>query len=681
MKMTDFGKMQIFYTDAAHTLVPVNDGVASANATLELTSDGIYFCRVNAEMPSGFDADCALILRPKCCADELEFMACEAYSLYWCRPAFGKKLSDVPKKTALLLIREGECYTCILPLCDSVFKTMMQGNENGFEFYMYSNCTGTREVRNQLAFLYSSGTDADALFGKCMRAAAELLGNGLRMREERYLPEMFEYLGWCSWDAFPAVEVDHAGLVTKAREFAEKNIPVKYAIIDDMWADCPHLNTIRTAEPGHRFEIMHQSKLRSFEGAPDRFPRGMHAAIADMKADGIPHIGVWFPTTGYWCGIAPNEEFYNEQKENLTVTESGRITVRPEEKEAYSYFSSICAKIRSWGADFVKIDNQGCHHLYRNVGEIGKTGRAMQNAIDSVCALEFGGALINCMGMPSECMFNRKSSAVCRCSGDFQPENREWFAKNILQCSYNGLWQGRYYVNDWDMWWTDDEQAAKNSLCHALSGGPIYVSDKVGRTRREVLMPLIFEDGRILRCDGSGAPSVDCLTSDPTVSGKPFKIRNTAGEAGLVAAFNIDKANASVSGSVSPTDAGLPAGKYAYYEYFTGENGILELGECIPLTLENNDIFRLYTFVPYKSNEPMLFGRTDKMVGVKAITGRIGCDISLYEGGAFGFISEAPARLYADGGEIKLERSGMMNIAHLDTEVKSIHIEVENEKY
>ena len=77
----------------------------------------------------------------------------------------------------------------------------------------------------------------------------------------------------------------------------------------------------------------------------------------------------------------------------------------------------------------------------------------------------------------------------------------------------------------------------------------------------------------------------------------------------------------------------------------------------------------------------MLFGRTDKMVGVKAITGRIGCDISLYEGGAFGFISEAPARLYADGGEIKLERSGMMNIAHLDTEVKSIHIEVENEKY
>ena len=90
--MTDFGKMQIFYTDAAQTLVPVNDGVASAYATLELTSDGICFCQVNAEMPSGFDADCALVLKPKCCAGELEFMACEAYSLYWCRPAFGKKL-------------------------------------------------------------------------------------------------------------------------------------------------------------------------------------------------------------------------------------------------------------------------------------------------------------------------------------------------------------------------------------------------------------------------------------------------------------------------------------------------------------------------------------------------------------------------------------------------------------
>ncbi len=673
--MIDLKEMKLFYTNSEQALMPVGDGIASASIALENTDNGVTVCRVNAEMISGFDPDCALVLRPECDNAEIEFMASEAYSLYWCRPAFGKKLSEVPPKTAFLVTRENDTYTCVLPLCDSVFKTMIQGNENGFEFYMYSNCTGTREIKDQIAFISASDTDPDVLFAKCMKAAADLLDNGLRMREERILPEIFEYLGWCSWDAFPAVEVNHEGLVKKANEFAEKNVPVQYAIIDDMWADCPHLNTIRTAGQGQRYNVMQQSKMRAFEGAPDRFPKGMRGAIADMKAAGIPHIGVWFPTTGYWLGITPNEEFYNEQKDNLTTTESGRITVKPEEKEAYSYFASICAKIRSWGSDFVKIDNQGCHHLYRNVGAIGKTGRAMQNAIDAACASEFNGALINCMGMPSECMFNRKASAVCRCSGDFQPENREWFAKHILQCSYNGLWQGQYYVNDWDMWWTDDEQAKKNSLCRALSGGPIYVSDKVDRTKRDILMPLIFEDGRILRCDKSGIPTNDCLTSDPISSGKPFKLRNIAGDAGLVAAFNIDKDNSSVSGSVSPTDAGLAAGKYAYYEYFTGENGVLDAGESISLTLENNDVFRLYTFVPYDAEKPMLFGRLDKMVGVKAVTGKIGNEISIYEGGCFGFMSESPVKLYADGKEVALERSGMMNIAKLGFDVKNIKIE------
>ncbi len=676
MNMINFKEMKIFYTNAEQALVPVGDGIASASVAVDMTENDVLVCRVNAEMISGFDPDRALVLRPECDNGALELMACEAYSLYWCRPAFGKKLSDIPPKTAFAVIREGGTYTAILPLCDSVFKTMMQGNDAGFEFYMYSNCKGTREVKDQIAFICASGRDPDALLHKCMKAAAELLGNGLRMREERIMPEIFEYLGWCSWDAFPAVAVSHEGLVQKAHEFAEKKAPVRYAIIDDMWADCPHLNTIRTAAPGHRYEIMQQSKMRSFEGAPDRFPNGMRAAIADMKAAGIPHIGVWFPTTGYWSGISPNEEFYKEQKDDLTTTESGRITVKPDDKEAYSYFSSICARIRSWGADLVKIDNQGCHHLYRNVGAIGRTGRAMQNAIDSVCASEFNGALINCMGMPSECMFNRKSSAVCRCSGDFQPENREWFAKHVLQCSYNGLWQGQYYVNDWDMWWTDDAQATKNSLCRALSGGPIYVSDKVDRTKREILMPLIFEDGRILRCDKSATPSNDCLTSDPTSNGKPFKIRNVAGEAGLVAAFNIDRSNSTVSGHVSPADAGLPCGKYAYYEYFTGENGLVEAGEDISITLENNDAFRLYTFLPYDSEKPMLFGRLDKMVGVKAVTGRIGNEISIYEGGCFGFMSASPVKLYADGKEIELERSGMMNIAKLDADIENIRIEV-----
>ena len=121
-------------------------------------------------------------------------------------------------------------------------------------------------------------------------------------------------------------------------------------------------------------------------------------------------------------------------------------------------------------------------------------------------------------------MFNR-TSVVSRCSDDFIPESREWFAKNILQCAFNGLLQGQFYVNDWDMWWTDDAQAEKNSLCHAISGGPIYVSDKLGRTNPGVLKPLMFEDGRILRLSDSATPTEDCIIGNPTKNDRIFKIR------------------------------------------------------------------------------------------------------------------------------------------------------------
>ena len=32
------------------------------------------------------------------------------------------------------------------------------------------------------------------------------------------------------------------------------------------------------------------------------------------------------------------------------------------------------------------------------------------------------------------------------------------------------------------MWWSDDGQATKNAVLRAMSGGPVYMSDKLGRS-------------------------------------------------------------------------------------------------------------------------------------------------------------------------------------------------------
>ena len=77
------------------------------------------------------------------------------------------------------------------------------------------------------------------------------------------------------------------------------------------------------------------------------------------------------------------------------------------------------------------------------------------------------------MGMASENMWNRQSTNISRCTDDFKPEDRAWFKKHILQCAYNSFVQGQFHICDWDMWWTDDGQAVKNSVLRAISGGPI----------------------------------------------------------------------------------------------------------------------------------------------------------------------------------------------------------------
>jgi len=268
------------------------------------------------------------------------------------------------------------------------------------------------------------------------------------------------------------------------------------------------------------------------------------------------------------------------------------------------------------------------------------------------------GDLINCMGMSSECMFNRPDTAISRCSSDFMPEDRVWFGQNVLQSSYNGLLQGQYYVNDWDMWWTDDAQAVKNSLCHAVSGGPVYVSDKHGRTNPEVLKPMCFLDGRVPMCDLSATPTADCLLIDPTTTDRPFKLRNLAGESGVIAAYNIHKDNAPVSGTVCPEDAGLKTGTYAYYEYFSGRGGILQPGQKLELQLRDNDALAMYTFVPAK--DVTVMGRSDLFVGICAVLER-GCnDVTLYEGGRVSFISQLPIRVLCDGQELEATRDGLL---------------------
>lgn len=542
------------------------------------------------------------------------WMADYRHSEYWCRPAFGTVFSQVPEETQGLIYEKSDgSFGVILPVVSEQYKCVLTGLRADTVlaklFSWYPELTACKG----LAVLWAEGENPYTLLEKCAQVGLRLLGTGCRTRKERGYPELFDYLGWCSWDAFE-IRVDEEGLLAKCREFQEKDIPVKWVILDDMWAEVHDFYGARYENRQEMFDLMHGARLYAFRADPYRFPRGLKACIAEINDYGIT-AGMWHPTTGYWKGIDPQGDAYRELVDCLIQTEDGTYVPSPDREKAYRYYGRLHDYLQQSGAAFVKIDNQSMsRRFYQNLAPVGQVARQFHDAMEASAAQHFDNQMINCMGMASEDMWNRRVSPISRCSDDFLPENPEWFTKHILQCAYNSLIQGQFYTCDWDMWWTDDGQAVKNSILRAISGGPIYVSDPLGRSRAEIIKPLILKDGRILRCDRPAMPSRDCLTVDPVHSSTLFKLQNLCNGSGILAAFHLDVSGGPVTGTVSPMDVeGLEGREFAVYEHFSGAFRVMKPTEALELTLQDSNDYKLYVLVPLRNGCAMI-GRTDKFL-------------------------------------------------------------------
>ncbi len=624
------------------------------NAYLRLSDGSIQNCHVTARQEKHGDV-CAVYVKgfsqTKLEADfgvGIDFeigdiqswMADFRHSEYWCMPAFGINLKEVPDETQGLIYEKADgMFGVILPVVSEKYKCVLCGSENGGLTAKLFSWYDSLNYCDALAFIYAEGENPYRLLERCAETGLRLLNTGVRIRAERRYPEIFEYLGWCSWDAME-IRVNEKDLLKKTGEFLDKKIPVKWVIIDDMWAEVRDFYDVEYANRSEMFWLMHSAKLYSFQADPLRFPNGLKGCIEKMNACGIK-VGMWHPTTGYWMGIDPEGYIYREYKSYLIRTEDGRFIPDYEQDKAYMFYNAFHEYLRKSGAEFVKIDNQSMiRRFYKGLAPVGEVARNFHNAMEASVGQHFDNNMINCMGMASEDMWNRSVSPISRCSDDFQPEDSAWFTKHILQCSYNDLIQGQFYYCDWDMWWTDDGQAIKNSILRAVSGGPIYVSDKLERSNREILMPLVLDNGRILRCDRPAMPTTDCLTVNPTTSGRIFKLQNICGDSGVVAVFNLDGNNAVVTGSISPCEIdGIEGEEFAVYEHFSKMLKILKYDESIEISLASSEEFRLYIIVPIKDGFAPI-GRTDKFISPKTVKSVRGEDIELFEYGEYAYVKD-----------------------------------------
>lgn len=123
-------------------------------------------------------------------------------------------------------------------------------------------------------------------------------------------------------------------------------------------------------------------------------------------------------------------------------------------------------------------------------------------------------------------------------SGD--PNGTFWLQGcHMVHCAYNSMWMGNFIHPDWDMFQSTHPCAEFHAASRAVSGGPIYVSDSVGKHDFRLLKSLVLPDGSILRCQHYALPTRDCLFEDPLHNGKTMlKIWNLNKYTGVLGAFN-----------------------------------------------------------------------------------------------------------------------------------------------
>jgi raffinose synthase len=167
------------------------------------------------------------------------------------------------------------------------------------------------------------------------------------------------------------------------------------------------------------------------------------------------------------------------------------------------------------------------------------------------------------------------------------------------------MWFGEFIQPDWDMFQSAHEMGAFHAAGRAVSGGPVYVSDKPDEHNFDILRKLVLPDGSVLRACGVGRPTRDCLFHDVTKEDVLLKVFNVnAAGSGVIGVFNCRHGGAKgeISGVVSPMDVDSPsfdqtAELYAVYAHNARQLRLLKRVETWQVTLAPSG-FEIFTSVP-----------------------------------------------------------------------------------
>lgn len=589
-------------------------------------------------------------------------LAIKRLKLYWTAPVFTSDYRLLPASNQLLLWRQmqGDNYHLLVPLAGGgmIGELGVEGIEDRYEFRVASSSYDpSLSPRHVPLFAYAASNDPYRLPNDTYKAAFAASDQYGRLRWEKGYPEVFRWLGWCSWNTYYHA-VSEEKVLNSIRSLHDRHVPVGFVLVDDGWL------------------TINNDKLAGFDADSRKFPRGLAGLAKTLREQyHIPHVGIWHTFQGYWSGVDQNSEIGRTHK--LFNGVAGRDLPDPRDGGGEGFYADWYSHLAEWGIDFIKVDNQASNGRFTNgllplftsgAGEQRNLQEAAQKHFSEMVAGEprvpSGLSVINCMAMSLENAFNWRLSNIARNSDDYLPDSPQNAKEHVYQNAYNAYWTSNFAHPDWDMFQTHDPNGEYHAAARALSGGPVYFTDEPGKERPELLRRLVFSDGRLLMLDGPGLVTRDEVLTDVALEPVALKvfgrISRPGTSAGMVAAFNVNKSVHDVAGALSAADVEGLAGsrgaappRVAVYRRSSGQVTLLDTRHpTLPFSLGEFG-FDLFTLVPVDQGAAV-FGLLDKYLGPAAITSqsrpRGQVLVRLREAGDFGaWLDRPPARVEIDG--------------------------------
>lgn len=440
------------------------------------------------------------------------------------------------------------------------------------------------------------------------------LGSATQPRASKDYPEMFGYLGWCTWEQYK-FDINEAMLLDAIDHIEASGLPIRYALFDD----------------GH----LHHTKdrqLLSLEQDAGKFPDGW-TKLLSRRGDLLKWFGLWLNFNGYWQAIAAHNQM-GDLNDHLAPIPSGALKPAEGFLHAFAFYDAMIGAAQQAGYDFVKVDDQAqCLQQYQGVAHPVKQAGENSQALEAACAHHDQG-LINCMAHNSVCLFNTRHSAVTRCSEDYKV-NDLWRGKAHLHNSFaNMLWFAPTVWGDHDMFHSNDPLAGQAmAISKAMSGGPIYISDDPTDFDPSNVWPLCLHDGQLLRPLAPGIPLPDSVYLNPFTQPEAYRtVAPLPNRAAAVAVFNLTHPDVPVNYTVdatdyksaaalldNPTPWEMPPEGLLLYDWHARQASVLS-GPASQNACQSLPSFgcRLFLLAPIHHGWSVL-GRPDKFLGPAAV--------------------------------------------------------------